>query len=48
MELLLAPETKPFAIATVMLLGLIGVELLTLMLGVSLSHFVEKSLHFEG
>jgi membrane protein implicated in regulation of membrane protease activity len=48
MELLLAPETKPFAIATVMLLGLIGVELVTLMFGVSLSHFVEKSFHFEG
>jgi hypothetical protein len=47
MELLLAPETKPFAVATVMLLGLIGVELLALVLGVSLSHFVEKSLHVE-
>src|SRR5262245_17184824 len=47
MELLLAPETKPFAIATVMLLGLIGIELVTLTLGVSLSHFVEKSFHIH-
>src|SRR5262249_7425091 len=41
------PETKPFAIATVMLLGLIGVELITLTIGVSLSHFIEKSFHFH-
>jgi len=47
MELLLAPETKPFAIAAVMLLGLIGVELVTMTIGVSLSHFIEKSFHFH-
>jgi membrane protein implicated in regulation of membrane protease activity len=47
MEMLLAPEFKPFAIASAMLLGLIAIEGITLVLGFSLSHFVEKSFHIE-
>ena len=50
MELLLAPETKPFAIAATLLVGLVGIEVLMLLIGVSISDFVEKSfdLHDGG
>lgn len=44
MELLLAPETRPFAIAAMLLVGLVGVEVLMLLIGVSVSDFVEHSL----
>jgi membrane protein implicated in regulation of membrane protease activity len=44
MDLVLAPEVRPFAIAALMLAGLTAIEMLTLLSGFSLSHFVEKSL----
>lgn len=44
MELLLAPESRPFAIAATLLVGLVGIEVLMLLIGVSISDFVEKSL----
>lgn len=44
MELLLAPETRPFAIAAMLLVGLVGTEVLMLLIGVSISDFVDKSL----
>lgn len=43
MEFLLAPETRPFAIAAALLVGLVGVEMLMLLIGVSVSDFVESS-----
>lgn len=44
MELLLAPESRPFAIAATLLVSLVGIEVLMLLIGVSISDFVEKSL----
>jgi membrane protein implicated in regulation of membrane protease activity len=43
MDLLLAPEAKPFAIAALILIGLIGVELIATLVGASLSHWVDHS-----
>lgn len=48
MELLLAPESRPFAIAAMLLVGLVGVEILMLLVGVSISDFVEKSFVHHG
>jgi membrane protein implicated in regulation of membrane protease activity len=48
MEILLAPETRPFAVAAMVLLGLVGIELLMLLIGVSISDFVEKSFDHDS
>jgi membrane protein implicated in regulation of membrane protease activity len=48
MDLLLAPEARPFAIAALILIGLVGVELLSLLLGASLSHWVDHSVGDGG
>lgn len=46
MDLLLAAETRPFAIAALILVALIGVEMISLMLGASASHLFDKA--FDG
>jgi hypothetical protein len=43
MDLLLAPEARPFAIATLILIGLVGVEMVALLSGLSASHWIGKS-----
>lgn len=48
MEMIFAPETRPFAVAAAILFGLIGIELAALIIGVSLSELIEKSLHMDG
>ncbi len=44
MQLFLAPECLPFAIATVMLAALTGIEMLCLLLGFSLGEAIDKAL----
>jgi hypothetical protein len=46
MDLLLAAETRPFAIAALILVAVIGVEMIALMPGASVSHLFAKA--FEG
>ncbi|TDR85467.1 OB-fold-containig protein [Enterovirga rhinocerotis] len=43
MDLLLAPEVRPFAIAAMLLVALVGIEILMLLIGVSISDLVEHS-----
>ena len=47
MHLFLAPECAPFAIAAMILIGLTAVEILSMLLGFSLSELIGKP-HFEG
>lgn len=47
MHLFLAPECAPFAIAAMILIGLTVIEILSLLLGFSLSELIGKP-HFEG
>lgn len=42
MDLLLASECTPFAVAAVMLVGLTAIEILAMLLGLSLSEFIGK------
>lgn len=44
MELLLAAEVRPFAVAAMLLAGLVGVEIVMLLVGASISDLVEHSL----
>jgi hypothetical protein len=46
MDLLLAPETKPFGIAALVLFGLVAIELVGLIIGISASSVVDKG--FDG
>jgi membrane protein implicated in regulation of membrane protease activity len=39
MDLLLAPESRPFAVAALILIGLIGAESIAMLVGLSLSHW---------
>jgi membrane protein implicated in regulation of membrane protease activity len=48
MELLLAPEARPFAVATLILVGLVGVEMIALLIGGSVSHWVDHSADAHG
>jgi YqiJ-like protein len=48
MDLLLAPEARPFAIATLILVGLIGVEMIALLIGASASHWFGKAADTHG
>jgi membrane protein implicated in regulation of membrane protease activity len=48
MELLLAPETRPFAIATLTLVGLVGVEMVALLVGLSVSQWIDHSADGHG
>lgn len=48
MELLLAPESRPFAVAAATLLGLVTVETVTLVFGAPLSHLVDKAIDTDG
>jgi membrane protein implicated in regulation of membrane protease activity len=43
-DLLLAPEARPFAVAALILIGLVGIELVGLLVGLSLSQWVDHSL----
>jgi membrane protein implicated in regulation of membrane protease activity len=43
MDLLLAPEARPFAVAALILIGLVGIELIGLQVGLSLSQWVDHS-----
>lgn len=43
MDLLLAPEARPFAVAALILIGLVGIELVGLLVGLSLSQWVDHS-----
>lgn len=47
MHLFLAPECAPFAIAAMILVGLTAIEVLSMLLGFSLSELIGKP-HFEG
>ena len=47
MHLFLAPECAPFAIAAMILVGLTVIEILSMLLGFSLSELIGKP-HFEG
>jgi len=42
-DLLLAPEARPFAVAALILIGLVGIELVGLLVGLSLSQWVDHS-----
>src|SRR3954462_5915857 len=50
MDLLLAPETKPFGIAALILCGLVAIELAGLVIGISASSIVDKGFggHADG
>src|SRR5262245_54162698 len=39
MDLLLAPESRPFAVAALILIGLIGAESIAMLIGLSMSHW---------
>ncbi|MFS8044268.1 OB-fold-containig protein [Rhizobium sp. BR 314] len=47
MHLFLAPECVPFAIAAMILIGLTAIEILSMLLGFSLSELIGKP-HFDG
>jgi hypothetical protein len=49
-DVLLAPEVRPFAIAGAIMIALGGIELLTTLIGFSISHYFGKEidLHAEG
>jgi hypothetical protein len=44
MDFLLAPETRPFLVAALILIALIGVELIGLLVGLSASHWIDHSI----
>ena len=48
MDLLLAPEARPFAIATLILVGLVGVEMISLLIGASASEWIDQSADAHG
>ena len=48
MELLLAPAAKPFAIASLILCGLIAVEMISMIIGHPMSQWFDHSGHPEG
>ena len=47
-EHLFLPDTKPFAVAAAMIVVVGGVELLSMLLGFSLSELLGKAVHFEA
>jgi membrane protein implicated in regulation of membrane protease activity len=48
MDLLLAPEARPFAIAALILIGLIGVEMILLLVGFSAVHWLDHAADGHG
>lgn len=51
MEFLLAPETRPFTVAALIVVGLVGVEVIALLIGFSVSEWVDghaSGLHADG
>lgn len=47
-EALLAPDVRPFVIAGAIMIVLAGLEMLTSLIGVSISHVVGKDFDFDG
>jgi membrane protein implicated in regulation of membrane protease activity len=47
MDLFLSPDVRPFSIAAVMIVFIIGIELVTMLVGFSMSEIVGKAIHFE-
>jgi hypothetical protein len=47
MDLFLSPDVRPFAIAALMIVFIIGIELAAMLVGFSLSEIVGKAIHFE-
>jgi hypothetical protein len=47
-DALLAPDVRPFALAAAIMLALGAIEMLTSLVGFSLSHFVGKDFHLDG
>ena len=48
MDLLLAPEARPFAVAALILIGLIGVEMVLLLIGLSALHWLDHAAGGHG
>jgi hypothetical protein len=50
MDLLLAPEARPFAVAALILVGLIGVEMILMLIGLSAVHWLDHAAdgHADG
>jgi len=49
MDILFAPETRPFGIAGLVLVGLVVLELASVMAGLSASHLIDKGIgHHDG
>ena len=48
MDLLLAPEARPFAIATLILIGLVAAEMISLLIGASASEWIDQSADAHG
>lgn len=48
MEFLLSPEVRPFMIAAVILVALVGIEVVSLLIGASVSDLVEHSFDHDG
>jgi hypothetical protein len=47
-DVLSAPDVRPFAIAAAIVIALGAIELLTSLVGFSISHYVSKDVHLEG
>ncbi len=47
-DVFLAPEVRPFAVAGAIMIALAGIEVLATMVGFSLSHLVGKEVNFHG
>ncbi|MFD1330581.1 OB-fold-containig protein [Methylopila musalis] len=47
MDLVFAPEARPFAVAALMLFAVVGIELVMMLIGLQLSDLVEKSFGIE-
>ena len=48
MDVLTAPENQPFAIAALIMAGLVAIEVATFLFGLSFSHVVEKGFDFDS
>jgi membrane protein implicated in regulation of membrane protease activity len=48
MDLLLAPEARPFAIAALIVVGLVGIETIAMLIGFSVSEWVDHSAGGDG
>src|SRR5690349_5793574 len=48
MEALIAPEFRPFAIAGLIMTGLVAIEILSIVVGFSLSEILGKGIEFDS